>query len=415
MYSQLNGLTGTKSNKLPGGPEKSGLTLPMSPIFLAPDSRNMSKAQTILPVCADGNNVSPNVVYSQGCDGNDCMLPPHEIMVHLVEVFFEAVQPHFPMLHRPSFLKRLYNKTLLNDSCTSVLLHAMYALAARFTDDSRVHDYDVSLVQTVTGSDTIHRPDTLQIQRLKCSERGKGFMRCAGILLQKELNEFDENPELDTNVPLGLRLTLIQAITMLSHAELISGAINRASSLISTSVRMAYDLALDRVDAVENARKDSCNLNSDGGLEGLRRVWWCLWELESFVCSLRGHPRTINTGRCRTKLPVDDVDWLEDHNISSVFLPSSLDEWQQSWRPEQGHSVFANRIISLHFLRGIIKLVDSDDVKENVYGSSDIEQTAVIWRNGLPTKFKSTFRVQNALNDPSSVGTIVPIYMFIEQ
>lgn len=80
--------------------------------------------------------------------------PPLDIIVHLVEVYFESIQPEFPLLHRPSLLGSLYSGSLLTERHSPLLPNALFALAAKFTDDPRVHSFDLSLAQCSSGAES---------------------------------------------------------------------------------------------------------------------------------------------------------------------------------------------------------------------------------------------------------------------
>ncbi|KAH9204442.1 fungal-specific transcription factor domain-containing protein [Leptodontidium sp. 2 PMI_412] len=349
------------------------------------------------------------------------ILPPHEVKVHLVEVYFEAVQPHFPMLHRPTFLKRLYSGSLLAERYGLVLVYTICALATRYTDDSRAYAFDQTLLyeHSATGQcEPGLAPNPRLSQQVKRSERGKGFIRYASKLLQNDIDKYerlDLEPAPDTE-PM---FPLIQAVIMLSYAELVSGKINRAHSLLSTCVRMAYDLGLDQVDGIGIKQPDRAHFRDNERslrLEELRRGWWCLWELESFVCAIRCLPRMIDTTMCYTKLPIDDVDWFEDKIIPSVFLPGSHDQWLQQWCAEQCTSLLANRIISLHFVLALVELASHGETMSNshIHVHSKIEQSATIWSKGLPAKFKLESRQVHAPNDVALLSNLFPMYIFSE-
>ncbi|PKK52267.1 hypothetical protein CI102_2338, partial [Trichoderma harzianum] len=319
--------------------------------------------------------------------------PPLDIIVHLVEVYFESIQPEFPLLHRPNLLKCLYSGSLLTERHSPLLLNALFALAAKFTDDPRVHSFDLSLAQCFSGAES---PGTAHTRKTSRRERGRGFSRRAGELLQDTAHEY-ENLELDANMADKPSILLIQGAVLLSYAELSRGAVHRAYSLISKCVRIAYDAGLDRIDSVENAQSIdhiSSHQTTDWRKEELRRAWWCIWELESFVCNILCRTQITNLTNCQTKLPMDDLDWFDGTEIPSYFLPSNFEQWSRLDIASTRISILAHRIVALHFLLAIVGL----EVKESSDLSTayaEIERCVTIWRKSLPLEFTSLSQVQN--------------------
>jgi hypothetical protein len=348
----------------------------------------------------------------------DSLLPPQEITVHLVEVYFESVQPQFRLLHRPSFLQRLHSGSLERERYSSLVLNAIFALATKYTDDPRVYLFDGSLMGGPPYGGSLCNA---RVKRMKPRERGQGFMRRASELVQNEILKA-ERLKLESGTADESSLSLIQAIALLSYAELAMGATDRAHSLVSTCVRMAYDAGLDQVDRVEYLRLLNVSTNAPYCLqdihrmekEELRHAWWCIWELDSFVCSIRCQPRMINSLRCRTKLPVDDVDWFEGKEVPSSFLPRGLDQWHKLWNTSHCTSVLANRIVSLHFSLALVDLANDEDLEELFGSYSEIEQCASIWKNSLPAEFKPESRLQHILQQSDSLSEVFPMYICSE-
>jgi hypothetical protein len=71
------------------------------------------------------------------------LLPPRELIEHLVDVFFVAVQPQFRLLHRPSLTQELQDPSYLLRGGTTLLLNAVFALSARYSDDMHVELFDI--------------------------------------------------------------------------------------------------------------------------------------------------------------------------------------------------------------------------------------------------------------------------------
>lgn len=358
---------------------------------------------------ADASSLAkPHVPWAQSP-----LCPPLDIIFHLVEVYFESIQPEFPLLHRPSLLKCLYSGSLLAERHSPLLLNALFALAAKFTDDPRVHSFDLSLAQCLSGAES---PVTAHTRKTSRRERGRGFARRASEHFQDTTHEY-ENLELDANTADKPSILLIQGAVLLSYAELSRGAVHRAYSLISKCVRIAYDAGLDRIDSVEGLQFIDPILGhqtTDWRKEELRRAWWCIWELESFVCNILCRTQITNLTNCQTKLPMDDLDWLEGTERPSYFLPSNFEQWSRLDIEPPCISILAHRIVALHFLLAIVGL-EGKESSDLSTAYAEIERCATIWRKWLPPEFKSLTQVQYSPDYLDSFSKRLWIYVINEE
>lgn len=379
-----------------------------------PEDDSCEPASVQLDLLNTGLNSAGDVQSSGSQEGS--MLPPYGIIVHLVEVFFESVQPQFHLLHRPCFLQRLHSRALMAEKHSALLLNAMFALASRYTDDPRVHAFDLSLLDDSQESGASSRPHSRRLERW---EYGKGFIRRASRIFYDELMEA-ENFELENGTTGIMSLLMIQGTTLLSYAKLAMGALTQAHSMVSACVRMAYDAGLDRIDHPEHRKflhvHSPCQPQESELVkrEGLRHVWWCIWELDSFLSNAKCQPWIINIARCQTKLPVDDDDWFEGNEVGSSFLASSLDKWRELEDSWQCTSFLGNRIVSLYFLMTLIDAA-SGEKPPNSRFYREVEQCIAIWRKKLPAKLKFEPRSQRVSQSPHLFAEIFSTYITIEQ
>ncbi|KAH7204827.1 hypothetical protein DER44DRAFT_748275 [Fusarium oxysporum] len=62
--------------------------------------------------------------------------------------------------------------------------------------------------------------------------------------------------------------------------------------------------------------------------EGLRRVWWSVWELDTFSAAVACRPHTIDRMTMQVKLPVSDKNWFADMFVeSSIINPDPVHSW----------------------------------------------------------------------------------------
>ncbi|KAH8802949.1 fungal-specific transcription factor domain-containing protein [Xylogone sp. PMI_703] len=348
----------------------------------------------------------------------DPPVPSHDIIIHLIEVYFASVHPQLRLLHRPNVLRWLYSGSCFTEEYSSLLLNAMFALATRYTDDPRVHSFDQYLAEKSSTGFFI----SSDAEGMKFSDRGKGFLRRASSLLQDEMTKI-EKLGVEFSMATKTSLPLIQASILISYAVLTIGAVNRAYPLVSACLRMAYDAGLDQLDRIEylqllnmpTQRMESPQEMDWSKKEELRRAWWCLWEVESFLAAIRCQPRMLSTKKCRTKLPVDDVDWHEGNETSSsAFLPTNLDEWRILWKPPPATSLYANRMAALQFALTFVDLSNNEDPEELLRTCSELEQIATLWSQNLPPEYRPDARMQHVLQQSDSLNEVFTMYIASE-
>lgn len=300
-----------------------------------------------------------------------------------MEVYFDFVHPQIRILHRPSFLSWVQSDAFVADRGSSLLLSAMCGLAARYSDQPEVDLFDRSLSQQ---SESDSGPRHSGYRRRKRWERGKGFLDHANRLFQSEISRIEKS-ELDSGTMQKPSIRFVQAAALLGFAEAGFGVTGRAYSIISTSVRLAYDCGLNQMDQYDTAGAKHVGVDAGDARsnfvkkEEFRRVWWAISDLENFICTTKHRPRMIDWETCKTKLPCDDKDWFAGHECPSFFLPATLSDLQTSLDLTAHISVMAYRILAAHLLAKFMKLALDDDGVTLTHGAlSTIEECAVVWK-----------------------------------
>ena len=123
-------------------------------------------------------------------------------------------------------------------------------------------------------------------------------------------------------------LEYLQGCTILAFHLYASQPDSQAWLLIGVCSRMAYELELDKVDLDDNADLISFSPSEWSKREELRRVWWSIWELDTFSSAFACRPHTMDRTKMYVKLPVSDENWFADNPVdSSVIDPSPLHAW----------------------------------------------------------------------------------------
>lgn len=343
----------------------------------------------------------------------DLVLPPTDVINHLVDVFFVAVQPQFRLLHQPSLTQQLQDPSDLQSGSSILLLNAIFALSAKYSNDIRVELFDRSLIQ-LHHRQTCHT--NIYYQGRGHHERGKGFAQLANNLLQSKLSE--GRIELNQGMLDRQSIQVLQAAALLSYAELGASVSCRAHYLISMCARTSYDFGLHEIDRDEYLT--SCiattrTIEHDWTRkEELRRLWWCIWDLDNFICTSSCRPRMMRTFKCQTKLPVNDKDWFNGYEVASSFLPGDLPRLTRSLKSSPLPSAMAYRIVSCHLLATLLDVLDNESIEDIRHSISAIEDCATAWKENLPVEFRPVMDPQQLLKQSDVLSDSIPMYIQYE-
>lgn len=222
------------------------------------------------------------------------------LAMHLVHVFFDSVQPWLPLLHKPRFLAyctqaltRSGSDALASISeSESLLFLSIFALSARFS----------------------RRADLAHIQPIK---RGEIFAQQARTL-------YDKAPAGSAS---DVGLARVKGSILLAFYYYTSGLTSDGWVFVGTCIRHVYELGLHELDEPHEADEGE----EDGGFvhtdwvhrESLRRLWWLVWELDSWGSIISQKPLAIDSRHMHVLLPVDDSCWFAERRTESAEVSIS--------------------------------------------------------------------------------------------
>jgi hypothetical protein len=95
---------------------------------------------------------------------------------------------------------------------------------------------------------------------------------------------------------------------------------------ITTLTRKAYHLGLHQIDNPSNRRCYGWDLLEEPVLEDWRRVWWCIYVLDSYSSFSTATPTQVETESIQAALPLDPVVARSRISQSAkIFLPAELE------------------------------------------------------------------------------------------
>ncbi|KAL6807494.1 fungal-specific transcription factor domain-containing protein [Trichoderma sp. SZMC 28013] len=320
-------------------------------------------------------------------------LPSKELILHLLNVFFDHVHPQIRLLHQPSFVSRVESGSYALDEQATLILSSMFSLAARYSDHPEVDLFDRMLLRQASGS--YGSQDDVYYKSRKRWERGQGFLSQAYRLLMNETSRMDKL-ELENGGMQKPSITVVQAAAIITFAQMGIGLSGRTYSLLTTTVRLALDCGLDQVDYNDETMFTSRDGDSDPcksiwvKREELRRTWWVIAYLENFICVTKDRPRMIDWGKCKTKLPCDDKDWFQVRPCPSDFLPASLNDLRASLTVQPQLSVLAHRIRAMHLgAKMLEEAMNDDDALESNDILTKVEECATFYKQNMPMESKT--------------------------
>ncbi|RKK75172.1 hypothetical protein BFJ69_g7921 [Fusarium oxysporum] len=178
---------------------------------------------------------------------------------------------------------------LLRDS---LLVNAMLALAARFSSAPHLNQ----------------KPNV---------DKGEEFAQSAKDMYYCCLRAAQKNT-----------LEFLQGCTLLAFQLYLHGPTTEGWMVIGTCTRLANELGLHAIDFESESDVFSPVSLEWSKKEGLRRVWWSVWELDTFSAAVACRPHTIDRMTMQVKLPVSDKNWFADMFVeSSIINPDAVHSW----------------------------------------------------------------------------------------
>ena len=133
--------------------------------------------------------------------------------------------------------------------------------------------------------------------------------------------------------------------------------------LVGVCCRLAYDLGLHETDQeviYDNIRRQ----NSEGWVEreGRRRLWWSIWELDSFASTISCRPCNIDQNRVYVLLPASDETWFANEMVNSSPLGADLTTVWQSLDGSENQDERAWFIVSQALMKYAHEAVQSRSI-----------------------------------------------------
>jgi hypothetical protein len=191
-------------------------------------------------------------------------------------------------------------------------------------------------------------------------------------------------------------LEFVKGCVMLAYYYLVAGEISAGSVMTSVCVRFAYDLSLDEIDQDKvntspGVQEPDQNGDTWLAMEELRRLWWSIWELDTFVSTLFLQPFSIDRSETKVLLPAPDFNWICGVPVESAFInpqPATLckDLLQSQNQSPRAWYLCANYLKSL-IVTSCRRPGRSAAARTSVYSRASLEAALCNLKLSLPARF----------------------------
>lgn len=234
--------------------------------------------------------VPPNGEPSTSASDKSNFKPSRLIMMGVVQAFFDYVQPWLPLLHRPRFTEWTmslfdHEKDELRElePDGALLMWSVALLASKFIP---------------TGSATAHL-STSQLQAL---------------CLQKSRNAYERARDVTTPT-----VKFLQGGVLLGCYYYTNGLSAQGWILVGVCLRLLEETMISSVDDDLDEATSPCDFASNAdwvAIEELRRLWWVVWELDTFGSIVSRRAFSMSRRHMPVRLPVSDDDWFAGNELS---------------------------------------------------------------------------------------------------
>ncbi|KIW79284.1 hypothetical protein Z517_05896 [Fonsecaea pedrosoi CBS 271.37] len=222
---------------------------------------------------------------------------PPAIAEHLLDLYFQKIQPALPLLHRPRFLASLPGAGQVEhqlyqnlDLESALLLNGIFALAARFSEKTDFWTCEPKM-------------------------RGEPFAKKAQVLC--DLGSRDEDED-------HLTMKYLHGCILLTYYQLSSRPSFRAWVGVGLCCRLAYALCVHQVDRDSESSPPDAQISVEDWCdkEERRRAWWVIFQMDNFASVIGARPFSLDMKRSDVWLPVSDEAWFDLRPVGSAPISS---------------------------------------------------------------------------------------------
>ncbi|CDH56248.1 zinc finger transcription factor 1 [Lichtheimia corymbifera JMRC:FSU:9682] len=227
--------------------------------FPSPSLGTTPNAAAIMPLSSPSSNIQPPQSILQ-----ESILPPSDVVDHLVKVFFNCITNYVGIFNEESLLRDIRERR-----CSDFLILSILAVAARYSD----------------RSDICEDPPWHSGEKYACKARSILFS--------------------SIDIP---SLSNVQALILLTMHEYSCARGPRSWMYSGMAVRMALELGLNKDIDLKEDGKRTMSVDRWIEIEVQRRVFWAVFTLDKLLSASTGRPSILQEDDCETLLPCDKYE-----------------------------------------------------------------------------------------------------------
>ncbi|KAJ3012724.1 UNVERIFIED_CONTAM: hypothetical protein HDU68_001050 [Siphonaria sp. JEL0065] len=202
---------------------------------------------------------------------------PKEALDELINLYFEYIDPSLPIIHKRSFLETISTESPL-------LLNAMYALAARYSNHTSILSLGSMFGGPVTSLDEVKQ-------------------RACDVFYFKARDLVDQYMDF-------AKVSTISAFLLLKSLCAASGRISASWMYSGMAISMLKEMRRG-----SNTDDDALATESDGSLDWLehekrRRLWWACYVGDRYAAAASDRPMIMQDSDCKVHFPCSPEDWV---------------------------------------------------------------------------------------------------------
>ncbi|EXJ74848.1 uncharacterized protein A1O5_01544 [Cladophialophora psammophila CBS 110553] len=289
---------------------------------------------------------------------------PGKLVRQLVDIFFDRVSGFVPIFHRPQFYARYFHRRR-EDTIgrhlsleTALIMNGIMSLAARFSNAASF----ANVAPPCRGQQFAKEAQSIYADATRL--QGDGF-----------------SPSLQ----------YLQGCILLSFYHNTNSSNSFGWTLTGVCTRLAYDLGIDIIDEdiyeQANTFKNQWASPEEWVIrEELRRVWWSVWELDTFASTVARRPYTIDRNKMHVLLPCSDEQWFNEQPIASAPMgPTPATAWKSLQgspnQDERAWFLVANFLMALAYDLKAQRVVSPQ-------ARAEIESALTCFSLNLPSQFR---------------------------
>ncbi|KAI7883515.1 hypothetical protein K492DRAFT_143805 [Lichtheimia hyalospora FSU 10163] len=214
---------------------------------------------SIMPLSSPSSNMQPQQSILP-----ESILPPSDVVDHLVRVFFKCITNYVGIFNKESLLRDIRERR-----CSDFLILSILAVAARYSD----------------RSDICEEPPWHSGEKYACKARSILFS--------------------SIDIP---SLSNVQALILLTMHEYSCARGPRSWMYSGMAVRMALELGLNKDIDLKDNGKTTMSVDRWIEIEVQRRVFWAVFTLDKLLSASTGRPSILQEDDCETLLPCDKYE-----------------------------------------------------------------------------------------------------------